>query len=359
MDTSIKSNLKQKVLFFVNAYSGGAELMTLNIAGFLDPERYEVIFYVIGKDLGRIAKFIPADKTVHLIKVKYFKDFLTTKIFFVLLKEKPQIAFSSLMPINIRLCFASILFFRIKVIIRANNYLHTQSSIQKIRLFLSYHFANKLIVQTDEMNSEHVKILRLNSEKVVTLANPVNTEKIETKLTKATSLFNKSVINYTFVGRISKVKGLDTLLSAFHQVIKKKPNSILHIVGDIEGTFSPYYLELREQASSLGIQNSIIFHGFSTNPYVYMKYADCFILPSRNEGLPNVIIESLYLGTPVVATNSVPVINRLINNGIDGYVVDVDDIDGLAKSMILGPKLGRIKSTYSSATKKDFENLFS
>jgi glycosyltransferase involved in cell wall biosynthesis len=359
LNKSKKYNAKHKALFFVNSYSGGAELMTLNIAGFLDPERYEVIFYVIGKDLGRIANFIPADKPSHHIKVKSYKDFLTIKLFTVMLREKPKFVFSSLMPINIRMCFASILLPRIKVIVRANNYLHTQSILQKLRLFLAYKFANKLIVQTDEMNTEHVNILRLNRDKIITLANPVNIEKIEKKLTEVTSPFKTSYVNYVFVGRISKVKGLDILISAFQQVIAEQPKSILHIIGDIEGIFTPYHLELIELASSLGIQSSnLIFHGFSMNPYMYMKYADSFILPSRNEGLPNVIVESLYLGTPVVATNSVPVINRLVNNKIDGYVVDVDDIDALAKAMILAVKLGRVETSYKPATKNDFQRVF-
>lgn len=349
---------KKKVLFFVNSYSGGAELMTLNIAGFLDPKLYEIVFYVIGKDLGRISRFIPTDKKTKLIKINSYRDFLIKKLISVIYEEKPSIVFSSLMPINIRLCFASVAFPRIKVIVRANNYLHTQSFIQKTRLFLAYHFANKVIVQTDEMNTEHVKTLKLNQVNVVTLANPVNIEKIESKLFNTSSPFNHNKINYVYVGRVSKVKGLDTLLKAFSMLASEKPNSLLHIIGDIEGIFKPFYLELIELAKNLGIEDKLIFHGFSTNPYVYMRHANCFVLSSRNEGLPNVIVESLYLGTPVVATNSVPVINRLVNNGVDGYVVDVDDSTNLAKSMVLAVQLGRIQSSYTSATKEDFQEQF-
>lgn len=55
--------------------------------------------------------------------------------------------------------------------------------------------------------------------------------------------------------------------------------------------------------------------GFKNNPYVYMKHADCFVLSSRNEGLPNVMIEALYLGTPVAAYKCIPVIERIVDEG--------------------------------------------
>ncbi|MCL6216758.1 glycosyltransferase [Zunongwangia pacifica] len=350
---------KKKVIFFVNYYAGGAEKMTLNIASFLDDTTYEKIFYIVGKDLGLISKFIPKTSTIKFIKVKSYKDFLIFKIFKVIKNEKPDFVFSSLMPINWRVCMVGAFFYRVKIIIRINNYLYTQSLIQKIRLFLAYRFAKTIIVQTDEMNNEHITTLKLNKNKVVTLANPINKKAIDKKIAVSNcSPFPESTINYVFVGRIDPVKGIDVLLQSFSKILSTQLNAHLYILGDTEGIFEPYYLELLELAQRLKIQSKVFFMGFQDNPYKFMKYADCLVLPSKNEGLPNVILEALYLGTPVAATASIPVISRIINNGVEGFVVPVDDYDALADAMLSSVKLGRVVCEYTSATKQDFRNLF-
>jgi glycosyltransferase involved in cell wall biosynthesis len=148
------------------------------------------------------------------------------------------------------------------------------------------------------------------------------------------------------------------LLKAFAIVLEKQPKSNLYMIGDCGGMFEEYYNVLLELAKSLDILERINFVGYTDNPYKYVKYANCLVLPSRNEGLPNVIIESLFLGTPVTVTDSIPVISRIVRNGIDGYVVEVDDVNSVAEAMLKTPDLGRVVSNYKSVTKEDFQNLF-
>ena len=98
--------------------------------------------------------------------------------------------------------------------------------------------------------------------------------------------------------------------------------------------------------------------GYKSNPYPYIKYADCFVLSSRWEGLPNVLIESLHLGTPVAAFKCVPVVERIVEQGINGFVATPENVDSLAGAMDKALLLGRISSSYSGASVEEFKKLF-
>ena len=114
-------------------------------------------------------------------------------------------------------------------------------------------------------------------------------------------VFEKPVVLYVG-GLFEKVKAPSRLLNAF-AILKSKLKDDIHLVyigRDIQDTL----INLKELASLLGIEDSVHFLGPKANPYQYMKRAKILVSPSRDEGLPGVIIESLIVGTPCVATNS-------------------------------------------------------
>ncbi|WOI24921.1 glycosyltransferase [Cobetia amphilecti] len=96
---------------------------------------------------------------------------------------------------------------------------------------------------------------------------------------------------FIFVGRLSSVKNIPEIISVFNSL--KKYN--LLIVGSGEE-----YTYLKELAK--GSQN-IFFIGSKNNPYLYMKHAKALLLSSRSEGFPNVLLESLALGVPIISTD--------------------------------------------------------
>lgn len=99
------------------------------------------------------------------------------------------------------------------------------------------------------------------------------------------------------MGREDDVKGYWHLLRIFAGVEKRHPETRLMIVGD--GTFTEY----KEQAKHLGVADKVAFTGHKTNPFPYTAAADLFLLTSLSEGLPNVLVESMALGVPVVSVN--------------------------------------------------------
>jgi len=103
-----------------------------------------------------------------------------------------------------------------------------------------------------------------------------------------------------FVGLIHEEgKGLRYLMEAFSKVKRELPNSKLVVVGD-----GPGKLWLVSLVESLGLQGDVIFTGFQQNPIQYMKGFDLMVLPSLYEAFGAVILEALYVGTPVIGSKA-------------------------------------------------------
>jgi glycosyltransferase involved in cell wall biosynthesis len=88
--------------------------------------------------------------------------------------------------------------------------------------------------------------------------------------------------------------------------------------------------ELRELADKYNLSHKVTFAGYREYPYSYMKHADLYVLSSRYEGFPNAVIEALGCGTPVLAFNCPGGIKEIIEEDINGWIVDRDNIDSMA-----------------------------
>lgn len=350
---------RKKCLFFLQSGVGGAERMTVTIARALDISNFEVIFYVLERPLGSstITDFIPSSYTIkELPKAFGFK--LLRQLEHVLQIENPDIVFASMFYINIRLLTLSILHRKIKFIIRNDNYLYTLSQFQRLIVYATYWRANFIIAQTNEMGEELFNIPLLNKNKIKVLQNPIDTQRIDLLAQENSPYTNNGMIKYVASGRFFHEKGFDILVKAFSLVTFKQPNSELFIVGNNQGNCINYYQTILELIETLGIKNKVHCVGFQKNPYIYVKNADCFVLSSRNEGLPNVLIEALYLGTPAAASTCIPVISRIVAEGKTGYLAESENPESLAEAMLKAVQLGRIHSTYKSAKIEDFTLLF-
>ena len=134
--------------------------------------------------------------------------------------------------------------------------------------------------------------------------------------------FEKIVL---FVGRVSKMKGLDTLFKAAK--IYENDNVLTLIAGD--GSYRP---ELEKMKKELELKN-IIFLGNKTQSELNDLYniSDVLVLPSRSEALPLVAIESLACGTPAVITN-LPGIDNIITKDV-GLTFEMDNEKMLANQI--------------------------
>lgn len=125
------------------------------------------------------------------------------------------------------------------------------------------------------------------------------------------------------VGRLSREKGVDVLLSAARQFVAETPETRILIAGD-----GPEAHVLKREGSQPALAGHIKFLGRLTRPQVLMAAADLVVLPSRSEGLPNVVLESYEVGTPVLATN-VGAVGQIILDQKTGWVIQSDSVSAL------------------------------
>jgi len=112
---------------------------------------------------------------------------------------------------------------------------------------------------------------------------------------------NISVISY--VGRIDKQKGLETLIKAFALLLKTGVHTKLLIAGQPVAQGEEYKKYLEQLATDLGIENHVDFLGHITNTTSLYQVSDVTVLPSLwSEPFGRVIVESMACGTPVVAS---------------------------------------------------------
>ena len=353
------SQNRRKVLFFLPPTVGGAERMTLTIAKMLPQDEFDVKFVVVGRTLGDIVKFIPSDYPVCLIQLKRIWYGGTIKIWNMVRKEKPDIVFSSLLYLNVRLILSAKLC-GVKVIVRNNIDLsRTTGKINIPLVRLTYKWADKVIAQQEEMHDEIISYTRVPAEKVVTMHNPIDVDYIEECL-KAGNPYPQgaqSQYKYLWVARFSPQKGQDLIVRAFEMVHRDNSNAHLYLLGKYDEG-DTFFKSIRDFVESKKIQEHVHFVGYDSNPYRWLKHSDCYVMPSRFEGLPNSLIDAMYLGKPVVATKCIPVIERMVKDGYNGIVVESENIEALAEGMKNAPSLKDFEMTYHPATCKDFISLF-
>lgn len=322
---------KVKVLFFIPPAVGGAERITITYAKLLDSNKYNIKFIIVGKDKGDIVNFIPLNYEVGFIHTANIWDFVTLKLFRVLKAECPDVVFCSLIYLNSRIALAVRIAGKIKVILRNNIGLNRVGRLNRFLMKHTYQTVDKIILQTKEMHDEFVSWLGCDKSKCIVIPNPIDKEQIDANIAMSETPYDHNYVNYVFVGRIAYVKGVDVLLKSFAEIVNTIPNARLYIVGKIEE--QEYYTDLLQIIRERKLDDSVIFVGFTSNPHRYIKWANCFVLPSRFEGMPNVVLDAIYLRTPIVVCRSVPVIDEMVAPD-HGIVVPVDDVEAMSLAMV-------------------------
>jgi len=138
---------------------------------------------------------------------------------------------------------------------------------------------------------------------------------------------NESTNIIGFVGALSEQKGLIYLIDAFKKIYREFPNlkCILIGEGDLEN-------ELKSKVKEVELQDHILFLGQRYDIPALLNLMDIFVLPSLWEGLPQVVLEAMAAGVPVVATE-VDGTPEIISDGVNGFLVPARDSQKLANAL--------------------------
>ena len=132
------------------------------------------------------------------------------------------------------------------------------------------------------------------------------------------------------IGRLSCEKGHCDLVRAIRvlHALRQEPEFRLVIVGD-----GPERAKIRTLASALGLEGTVVLTGHQANVQPFYALADLFVLPSRSEGSPNVLLEAMAAGVPIVATK-VGGVPEIVCHGESALLVEAGDSRAMAEAIL-------------------------
>ena len=148
------------------------------------------------------------------------------------------------------------------------------------------------------------------------------------------------------MGRLSKQKGFDTLIKAFIN-IKNKINHNLLIVG--EGEEYPHLMRIIKENK---VQNRVKILNFTDKPYSYIKGCSLFILSSRWEGMPNILIQALASKANILSTDCMFGPKEILKSGKLGHLCKVENVNEMSKKILFALKYKK-KISYSDYSQYD------
>lgn len=200
----------------------------------------------------------------------------------------------------------------------------------RIRLAAFRRWADVVIVLSDVMREEALSA-GFSERQIRSVPNGIDSqafysEKPKPEIQMELGLSNKLVV--LFVGRLTPVKSLPTILYAIANTLPICPNLHLVLVGE-----GPELSVLQKQAVELGIEAHVTFAGKQTNVKRFLNAADIFVLPSKSEGISNALLEAMSAGLACIST-SVGGGNEVLDKGRCGLLIQPEDVSAWTQALL-------------------------
>lgn len=192
-----------------------------------------------------------------------------------------------------------------------------------------YPEADAIAAVSDGVADDLVRVAGLDRDRITTIYNPVVGPDLAAQASAlaAHRWLGGDVPVILGVGRLEPAKDFVTLIEAFARLRRQRPARLL-ILGE-----GRQRAALAAQAAALGVDADVDLAGWTANPFAVMARAAVFVLSSRFEGLPGVLIQALACGCPVVATDCPSGPREILGGGRFGALVPVGDAAALAAAI--------------------------
>ena len=331
---------RRKVLFIVPHMGiGGAERVLSTILGKLDRGRFEPVLvvyerkieYDIPSDVRVIDMGIPGGGNIFAGSLNFFRRIFEIRD--IINRERPD-AVLTMLTGPIPIISARISGARPRVVVRetsfpSHNLTGIKGAVHKFLISAFYPRADAIVAVSNDIKRELNRNYHVPAGKIVVIHNPIDLKMVREMSEEPVDekLFGGKTHVIAAVGRLTYAKGYPHLLGAFRMLLEERKARLVIVGdGDLEG-------ELVRMSKEMGIQDSVSFMGFRKNPFKYVRGADIFVLSSVFEGFPNVLVEAMACGTPVISTDCRSGPSEIITDGVSGLLVPVRDERAMCSAM--------------------------
>lgn len=323
---------KRVVFVLPTLLAGGAERVLITLMNGIDRARFEPMLVVLD-ERGTLRDLVGSDVSLHSLGGLTLKKALPGLIK-KLNQLAPDVVVSTMAGTNFVVLLAKpFLKKRPRVIVREavipSSILDTQKfpGIVKSAYKVLYPRADLIISPAQRIIDEFKNVLRIKTDKHVLLYNPVDTDRIFSTWSVGTGISpeRRETVHFIASGRLHKQKGFDLLIEGLRNF--KAGRWCLTILG--EGAERKFLESLIAQNK---LQDHVKLAGHVDAPWPLYAEADAFLLPSRWEGLPNVALESLACGTPVIAMKEAGGIEEIAALAAPDSVTVAETMDDFLKA---------------------------
>ena len=336
-NSDIRSMSVDIALYLPDLKGGGTEYVMVQLANGLVSHGLKVDFVLV-QATGVNQKFL--SEKVRVVDLRSHNTYVSLPALIRYLNQtQPRVLFSSLDLTNLMALLARKLSRgKPRLVIRVGNTISFQKrpfvkkKLEKLLLSTLYPWADEVVANSKYGAEDIIEYAGLSPTKVHVLYNPVVSPDMLNKAREDAGhawLKNGEPPVVLGAGRLTEQKDFATLLQAF-ALLRKKMDARLIILG--EGVKRS---ELEGLARHLGIKKDVDLHGYVENPYPFMRQSRVFVLSSKWEGSPSVVIQALACGCPVISTDCPGGIREILAapSGAYGDLVQVGDAAAMAEAI--------------------------